>query len=530
MEATIGAGTHGAHGVPDAFDHPRGLFCNRTLNLRKIGAVGYDMDYTLVHYHVALWEERAHAYIKNGLAKEGWPVDDLVFDPDLVVQGLVVDTERGNVVKANRFGYVKRAFHGTRPLPFDEQRQAYRRTLVDLHDRRWRFMNTLFSISEASIYLQLVDKLDAGELPDRIGYDDLYEAVRHALDAAHLEGLLKAEILADPARFVDVDPEVPLALLDQKLAGKKVLLITNSEWTYAAPLLAYAFDPHLPGDMTWRDLFDLAIVGARKPAFFDQQAPAFEVVGEDEEGRAVLRTVNGVLEEGRAYVGGNAALVEASLGLRGSEILYVGDHVYADVKASKSVLRWRTALVLRPLEDEIAAFDAWRGQQARLTAMMAEKERLEAYFSALRLERQRNAEGYGPQTDRSLDWLDARMAEARERLLVLDAAIGPLAVESSQLVNPRWGPLMWAGNDKSHLARQIEASADVYTARVSNFLHYTPFVYLRSPRGSLPHDLATPQDRGLEAAAHDLGVEDFGPDDGREPPGGDGLSPESAAR
>ncbi len=510
MDATIGTGTHGAAGVPDAFDHPRGLFCNRTLNLRKIQAVGYDMDYTLVHYHVALWEERAYAYIKNGLARLGWPVDDLVFDPDLVVQGLVVDTERGNVVKANRFGYVKRAFHGTRPLRYDEQRHAYRRTLVDLHDRRWRFMNTLFSISEAGIYLQLVDKLDAGELPERIGYEELYDTIRRSLDAAHLEGLLKAEILADPDRFVERDPDVPLALLDQKRAGKKVLLITNSEWEYAAPILRYAFDPYLPGDMTWRDLFDLAIVGARKPAFFDEQAPAFEVVGEDADGRGILRSHAGLLEEGRVYVGGHAALVEASLGLRGSEILYVGDHVYADVKASKSVLRWRTALVLRPLEDEIEALDAWRGTQQRLSAMMAEKERLEAYFSALRLERQRNHEGYGPQTERSPKWLGDQITAVRERLVALDAEIGPLAIESSRLVSPRWGPLMWAGNDKSHLARQIEASADIYTARVSNFLHYTPFVYLRSPRGTLPHDHAAPQDAGLEAAAHDLGVDGFG--------------------
>ena len=69
---------------------------------------------------------------------------------------------------------------------------------------------------------------------------------------------------------------------------------------------------------------------------------------------------------------------------------------------------------------------------------------------------------------------------------------------------------MWAGNDKSHLARQIEASADIYTARVSNFLHYTPFVYLRNPRGTLPHDSATPQDAGLEDAAHEMGVDGFG--------------------
>jgi hypothetical protein len=45
-----------------------------------------------------------------------------------------------------------------------------------------------------------------------------------------------------------------------------------------------------------------------------------------------------------------------------------------------------------------------------------------------------------------------------------------------------------AGNDKSHLARQMERHADVYTSRVSNFLFATPFAYFRSPRGSLPHD------------------------------------------
>jgi HAD superfamily 5'-nucleotidase-like hydrolase len=499
MEATVSAGTHGAPEKPAPFDHARGLFCNRTLNLRTIRAIGYDMDYTLIHYHVALWEERAYSYIKTGLAAQGWPVADLVFDPDLVTQGLVLDTELGNVVKADRFGYIKRAFHGTRPLPFDELRDVYRRTLMDLHDRRWQFMNTLFSLSEASIYLQLVALLDEGRLPERLGYDDLYAIVRRTLDEAHLEGLLKAEIVADPDRFVDRDPEIPLALLDQKQAGKKVLLITNSEWEYAAPMLAYAFDPFLPGSMTWRDLFDLALLGARKPAFFSERSPAFEVI--DEHG--TLRTIKGPLEEGRAYVGGHAALVEASLGLRGEEILYVGDHVFADVKASKTVHRWRTALILRSLEDEIAAMDRFRAEQDRITVMMAEKERLEAHYSALRLERQRNVEGYGPQTDRSAAELDALMQALRAELVALDERIAPLAQAAGRLVNPNWGPLLRAGSDKSHLARQLEASADIYTGRVSNFLHHTPFVYLRSHRGSMAHDDLSPLEVGAEEAARE---------------------------
>lgn len=35
-----------------ARNSPRGIFCSRTLNLRSISAVGYDMDYTLMHYNV----------------------------------------------------------------------------------------------------------------------------------------------------------------------------------------------------------------------------------------------------------------------------------------------------------------------------------------------------------------------------------------------------------------------------------------------------------------------------------------------
>ena len=37
----------------------RRVWCNRTLNLRAIKAVGYDMDYTLVHYRTREWERAA---------------------------------------------------------------------------------------------------------------------------------------------------------------------------------------------------------------------------------------------------------------------------------------------------------------------------------------------------------------------------------------------------------------------------------------------------------------------------------------
>lgn len=461
----------------------RGIYCNRTLNMRSIQAIGFDMDYTLIHYRAEAWERRAYEHVRLRLLEYGWPVADLDFDPRMVTLGLIVDLELGNIVKANRFGYVKRAMHGTRVLGFDEQRAVYSRVLIDLREPRWVFMNTLFGLSEGCIFAQAVDLLDAGRIQGAIGYADLYRIVRSSLDETHMEGTLKAEIAADPERFVNPDPELPLALLDLKYAGKKLMLITNSEWPYTRAMMAWAFDRWLPAGMTWRDLFAVVVVSAGKPDFFSERRPIFEVV--DEAG--LLRPTR-ALREGGVYLGGHAGMIEDVLGVPGEDILYVGDHIFADVNVSKSMLRWRTALVLRDLETELGVLEAFKPKQAALTAMMARKEQMEHRLSLVRIGLQRLERGYGPKSDHSADELRQAIHELRAELVALDAELAPLAREASELFNPIWGLLMRAGNDKSHLARQIERYADIYMSRVSNLLLHTPFVYLRSPRGSLPHD------------------------------------------
>jgi HAD superfamily 5'-nucleotidase-like hydrolase len=463
------------------------VFCNRTLNFRSLKAIGYDMDYTLVEYRVEEFERQVFEFARERFLAQGWPVAELVFDPGMVARGLVIDTELGNVVKANRFGLIRRAMHGTEPMSFSRQREVYSGTIVDLAEPRWVFLNTLFSLSEGCLYAQLVDLLDLRRLPAVLGYPDLYQRVREMVDAQHLEGRLKAEIIAAPEACVVLDPEVALTLLDQRYAGKKLLLITNSDWTFTSAMMSYAFNRFLPDGLTWRDLFHLVIVGARKPDFFRAHSPFFEVVTED----GLLRPAQGPLREGAAYMGGSALQVEKDLGLKGDEVLYVGDHMFGDVHFSKSSLRWRTALILRELEGEVAALEANADAERLIKVKMDQKEDLERQYSGVRLALQRHHNRYGPAVDDPVPELEARLQELRERLLPLDQEIAPLAKAATELTNSRWGLLTRAGNDKSHLARQVERYADVYTSRVSNFLRATPYVYLRSPRGSLPHDPGT---------------------------------------
>jgi len=462
----------------------RGVYCNRTLNMHTIRAIGYDMDYTLIHYKVEEWEERAYAYIKDKLLSIGWPVEELEFKPAEVIRSLIIDTELGNTLKVDRFGYVKRAAHGTKPLDFSVQRDTYSRTLIDLREDRYDFLNTLFSLSEAWMFGQLVDLLDDGKLPPGLSYRDVHRTVRSSTDEAHMEGRLKADIIEDPARFVVLDPETPLALLDQRRAGKKLLVITNSDWSYSSAMMSYAFDRFLPEGMTWRDLFDVIIVSARKPHFFSAKGPLFQVVSEE----GLLKPCPRGIRDDGIYLGGNAGQVEDYLGLSGDEILYVGDHMLTDVHITKNILWWRTALIVRELETDLADTVTFHEDQKRLASLMREKEELESELAELRLQLQRKKQDYGPSSDITKKDLDKRIGGVRRKLATLDGKIKPFAKAAAAVGNARWGPLMRAGNDKSFLARQVERYADIYLSRVSNFLALTPYAYLRSHRGSLPHD------------------------------------------
>jgi len=284
---------------------------------------------------------------------------------------------------------------------------------------------------------------------------------------------------------VTLDPDVVTTLLDQKDAGKKLMLITNSEWEYTRFMMNYAINPYMPDGMKWQDLFSLVVVGARKPVFFQDTSPIFEVVTED----GLLRPVVGIPREGGIYLGGYASLVERCLKVDGEQILYVGDHIYGDVSVSKSISRWRTALVLRELEDELRAEAASCDRLEEISALMRDKERMEHTFSEHRLDLQRRTSKHGTFSDTPADELKKKMSELRSQLQEIDSRIGPLASADGTEFNERWGYLMRAGNDKSNLTRQTERYADIYMSRVSNLGSYTPFMFFRSPRGSLPHDI-----------------------------------------
>ena len=97
--------------------------------------------------------------------------------------------------------------------------------------------------------LQLVQRFDQGLLPASLGivtYQALWASVQTAMFHTHVESTLKADIIREPERYVQLDPEMAATLLDMKEAGKQLILITNSDWQYTKSLMSFAYDRCAP--------------------------------------------------------------------------------------------------------------------------------------------------------------------------------------------------------------------------------------------------------------------------------------------
>jgi hypothetical protein len=104
-------------------------------------------------------------------------------------------------------------------------------------------------------------------------------------------------------------------------------LEASSDAIFQTMLSSFRF---LPGSMTWRDLFDIVIVQAQKPAFWGDGTLMTEIVSDD----GLMRACSS-FRRGGVFYGGSARMVQSALGMSGDHFLYVGDHIYTDAALAK---------------------------------------------------------------------------------------------------------------------------------------------------------------------------------------------------
>lgn len=449
------------------------VYINRTLNLKKIKAIGFDMDYTIVRYNSENFERFTHEQVlKKLVIEKKYPrdIEKLEFDFNLVIQGLIIDKKRGHLLKVSRFGKVKSCMFGLELLAFKDQQQIYGNRIIDLNDEWVQSLDTSFSISNGVMFAQLVELKKQGlKLPD---YPQLADDIKEILDLAHSDGTLKNEVRKNFDQYIVQDPQIPEVLERFKEYGKRLLLITNSDFNYTKLLLDRTITPYLKNHESWRELFEIVISLSGKPRFFTQRSGFLKI--DPDTGQ--MTNIEGKVTAG-VYQGGHAGQLQRDLGLTGDEILYLGDHIYGDVVSIKKTFNWRTALVLEPIADEVRSIQQGRPVQRQIDEMMDKKEQLEFELNTM---------DQGQKKDRD------KMSRLYSEIEKINHDISELLEQHRKFFNPIWGEMMRAGHEESRFADQVEKYACVYMAKVSDLLNYSPRTYFRPHKRILPHEVVAP--------------------------------------
>ncbi len=464
------------------------VYVNRNLDLAGVELVGFDMDYTLALYNQRRIEDLSiRETLRLLCAKRDYPaaVRQIEFDPSLGMRGLVIDQRLGNVLKTDRHGTPGRVLHGHTHLSAARAGELYQRERTSSSDPRYARIDSLYALPEVVLYLTLTEYFETHAGPDPAR---LWQDIRECVDLAHRDGSIKSSVCAEVSEFVERDPALAETLHRFRSAGKRLFLLTNSDWAYVERVMSYLLDGVLPAYPGWRSYFDVVVVSARKPQFFTAQEPFAELDGQ---GQPLPQAPRGPFLRGRVYAGGNVREFELRAESRGNRVLFVGDHIYGDMLRSRKSSTWRTAMILQELEHEVRIHDGLAPALRRLDELERQLRGLDTEIAdrrALLRSLQRGVHACGQEVAGAKLALRRTLDVLREELRARTAEVAQLESQLDAAFNPTWGPLFREGHEISQFGEQVEAYACLYTSRMSNFRFYSPNHHFRGPRDRMAHE------------------------------------------
>ncbi|XP_059620842.1 5'-nucleotidase domain-containing protein 1 [Phlebotomus argentipes] len=343
----------------------------KSFSLSDYDYVGFDLDNTVLRYNVREVVEMEYQVLAKYLVQQkGYtakllePLDAAV---DFLQKGLILDCERGNVLRISRTGIVLRASHGTRFLSDDEIVAYYGA------ERRWnlaeqfkedilaiwngpvslKLRNLLdyFDMPVSLLFSRIVDAIDAergGVQPHYTVWPDILQGLVHIYSREHFESGVSEYfnlLRAHPDKFLLKTSPGVIEWLRELKRTKTTFLLTGSNSDFADFSAGYALGKQ------WRDLFDTVICFARKPAFFfDQSRPFINVSGYQECGPVPADQ----LRIGKLYTQGNARdlveILKQKQPVDKPKVLYIGDNLIQDVFAPSTVCGWDAVAVSEELQ------------------------------------------------------------------------------------------------------------------------------------------------------------------------------------
>lgn len=313
--------------------------------------IGFDLDNTIVKYNIKNmiyheYQTLADFLVNKGYSKEFLlkPVDE---GADFMQKGLLLDFERGNLLRVCPDGSVQIASHGTKFLTkqeiidiYGENKRwevtdeyckdmlvAWNGTLADLI----RSCQDYFDMPAALAFARIIDSIDLekGERqkkytiwPDVLaGLMNMYSRENFAShESAYFAGLKD-----NPGKFIHkCDPKL-LSWLKALKEKKTTFLVTGSHIDFASLTAGYALGPD------WREYFDIVICYSKKPGFFTMRRPFLRLEGIKETEPIEVKD----MVPGSVYTQGNFTdlkqFIAAISKVKDPKIVYAGDNLIQDV-------------------------------------------------------------------------------------------------------------------------------------------------------------------------------------------------------
>ncbi|XP_076303808.1 5' nucleotidase A isoform X1 [Lasioglossum baleicum] len=322
------------------------------LKILDYDCIGFDLDNALIRYNVTNMGQMVYEILADYLIMEkrysskhlSKPLKDK--DLDFMQKGLLLDFERGNLLRINPEGIIQRACHGTNLLSTTEIKEIYPNQRWEVTDTfcrdilstwqgptsmKMRSLLDYFDISTSLIFARLIDTIDeeeGGSVNTYNVWPDMLDGLINMYHRDHFKltkGNFFANIKEDQDKYLRKCSAKTISWLKELKKHRTTFLITGSYIDFVESIATYA----LGND--WKSLFDIVICYARKPGFFTKDEPFLQII-DNIEGEIVESKD---LIQGGIYSQGNWKGLVQFLGRVSDKsnpcCIYFGDNLIQDI-------------------------------------------------------------------------------------------------------------------------------------------------------------------------------------------------------
>lgn len=434
------------------------VFANSDTSLQHVAHYGFDYDYTLVQYLPSV-PELIYDICKVHLVEHlGYPTTllDLKYDPNFAIRGLHIDRQTGMMCKLDQYNKLQLPlFRGKEPVSNEETVAAYGglRVSREYVQDHMSMMKDIFALPQGCLFADVTDALQARNTPYQPSY--VFSDVAESIDRAHATGTLHRTIVQDPEKYLKPNPRLREYLERIRTSGRNLFLLTNSPFDFVDRGMRFLVGG---SSAEWLDLFDIVIVQAQKPHFYLRDDRRFRRVGPN--GVLSLEPVD-EFKRGEVYTGGGLAEFNRLSGYNESNVIYMGDQIYADLVEPQKATQWKTAAIIQEIDHEVSVMNSPRFREALSRLMFVQR---------LISEGQVFPEALG-----QTEWLKTERNKLRQEL--------------KMDLNPYFGSVFRTHTNRTSFFYNVGRYADVYTSELNNFLNYPSDYCFYAARNFFPHEI-----------------------------------------